>query len=393
MTGSRYFQTDHTVRFHKGEQKEACQTWEGRKMRDKVLVVDDVELNRDILEEILKDEYVVVKAENGKRALEIIKEQQEEIAVILLDLIMPELDGFGVLEVMKENKWMDKIPVLIISGENSVETEGKCFDYGIADFIKKPFDNALIKKRVKNVSDLFLYKNHLEEKVQAQTETLRKQYKVLQLQAERLHQSNEKIIDILGTVVEYRNLESGEHINRVKGFTKILAAKLMEEYPEYGLTSVNVDMISSASALHDIGKIAIPDHILLKPGRLTAEEFEYMKSHTTRGCDILKSIEGVWDDSYGKLSYEICRHHHERYDGKGYPDSLKGEEIPIAAQIVSVADVYDALVTERVYKSAYSKDEAFHMIINGECGMFSPKLLECFRHVRKDFEALADKQK
>lgn len=281
MTGSRYFQTDHTVRFHKGEQKEACQTWEGRKMRDKVLVVDDVELNRDIL----------------------------------------------------------------------------------------------------------------EEKVQAQTETLRKQYKVLQLQAERLHQSNEKIIDILGTVVEYRNLESGEHINRVKGFTKILAAKLMEEYPEYGLTPVSVDMISSASALHDIGKIAIPDHILLKPGRLTAEEFEYMKSHTTRGCDILKSIEGVWDDSYGKLSYEICRHHHERYDGKGYPDSLKGEEIPIAAQIVSVADVYDALVTERVYKSAYSKDEAFHMIINGECGMFSPKLLECFRHVRKDFEALADKQK
>lgn len=362
-------------------------------MRDKVLVVDDVELNRDILEEILKDEYVVVKAENGKRALEIIKEQQEEIAVILLDLIMPELDGFGVLEVMKENKWMDKIPVLIISGENSVETEGKCFDYGIADFIKKPFDNALIKKRVKNVSDLFLYKNHLEEKVQAQTETLRKQYKVLQLRAERLHQSNEKIIDILGTVVEYRNLESGEHINRVKGFTKILATKLMEEYPEYGLTPVNVDMISSASALHDIGKIAIPDHILLKPGRLTAEEFEYMKSHTTRGCDILKSIEGVWDDSYGKLSYEICRHHHERYDGKGYPDSLKGEEIPIAAQIVSVADVYDALVTERVYKSAYSKDEAFHMIINGECGMFSPKLLECFRHVRKDFEALADKQK
>lgn len=306
---------------------------------------------------------------------------------------MPEMDGFQVLEVIKENKWMDKMPVLIISGENSVEIEKKCFDYGISDFIKKPFDNKLVKKRVKNVVDLFLYKNHLEEKVQIQTETLRKQYKVLQLQAEKLQQSNVKIIDILGTVVEYRNLESGEHINRVKGFTKILAERLMEEYPEYGLTPKSVEMISSASALHDIGKIAIPDHILLKPGRLTEEEFDYMKSHTTRGCDILNSIEGVWDDSYGKLSYDICRHHHERYDGKGYPDGLKGEEIPIAAQIVSVADVYDALVTERVYKGAYTKDEAFHMIVNGECGVFSPKLLECFRHVRKDFEALADKQK
>lgn len=289
-------------------------------MREKVLVVDDVELNRDILEEILKDEYTVIQAENGKRALEIIQNDQEEIAVILLDLIMPEMDGFQVLEVIKENKWMDKMPVLIISGENSVEIEKKCFDYGISDFIKKPFDNKLVKKRVKNVVDLFLYKNHLEEKVQIQTETLRKQYKVLQLQAEKLQQSNVKIIDILGTVVEYRNLESGEHINRVKGFTKILAERLMEEYPEYGLTPKSVEMISSASALHDIGKIAIPDHILLKPGRLTEEEFDYMKSHTTRGCDILNSIEGVWDDSYGKLSYDICRHHHERYDGKGYPD-------------------------------------------------------------------------
>ncbi len=362
-------------------------------MRNKVLVVDDVDLNRDILEEILKDEYGVIQAENGKQALEIIEKNLDEIAVILLDLIMPEMDGFQVLEVIRKNKWTDKIPVLIISGENSVETERKCFDYGISDFIKKPFDNKLVKQRVNNVVELFLYKNHLEEKVQMQTETLRKQYKVLQIQAEKLHQSNEKIIDILGTVVEYRNLESGEHINRVKGFTRILAKDLMEEYPEYGLTDESVDMISAASALHDVGKIAIPDHILLKPGRLTAEEFDYMKSHTTRGCDIINSIKGVWDDSYGKLSYEICRHHHEKYDGKGYPDGLKGEEIPISAQIVSIADVYDALVTERVYKSAYPKDEAFHMIVNGECGVFSPKLLECFRHVRKQFEELADKQK
>lgn len=361
-------------------------------MRDKVLIVDDVDMNREILEEILKSDYQILHAENGKKAVEILNSRQEEIAVVLLDLIMPVMDGFGVLEVIKKNKWTDKVPVLIISGEGGVEVERKCFDYGISDFIKKPFDSKLVKIRVKNIVDLFLYKNHLEEKVEKQTETLRKQYKVLQLQAEKLRQSNVKIIDILGTVVEYRNLESGEHINRVKGFTEILANQLMKDYTEYGLDQNKVDMIVSASALHDIGKIAIPDNILLKPARLTDEEFDYMKSHTTRGCDIINSIEGVWDEAYGKLSYDICRHHHERYDGRGYPDGLKGEEIPIAAQIVSVADVYDALVTERVYKSAYTTDEAFHMIVTGECGIFSPKLLECFRQVKKEFEELAGKQ-
>jgi putative two-component system response regulator len=305
---------------------------------------------------------------------------------------MPEMDGFAVLEVMQEKKWMDKIPVLVISGEGSIKIEKRCFEYGISDFIRKPFDNKLVKKRVKNMVDLFLYKNHLEEKVEKQTETLRRQYKMLQMQAEKLQQSNKKIIGILGTVVESRNLESGEHIRRVEGFTRILAAYLVKDYPEYGLTEKDAEMIASASPLHDIGKIAIPDHILLKPGKLTKEEFEYMKSHTTRGSDILKQIEGVWDDEYGKLTHDICRHHHERYDGKGYPDGLKGEEIPISAQIVSIADVYDALVSERVYKSAFSKDDAFHMIVNGECGIFSPKLLECFRHARKEFEAFASQR-
>lgn len=362
-------------------------------MRDKILIIDDVEINREILEEILKDEYKIMQAENGKQALEVINDHQDEIAVILLDLVMPEMDGYEVLEELRKNRWMDNMAVLIISGESSVEIETKCFDYGISDFIKKPFDHHLIKRRIRNIVELFLYKNHLEEKIDEQTETLRKQNKMLHSQAKELHQNKIKIIDILGTVVEYRNLESGEHINRVKGFTRILAEAMMKEYPEYGLKPSDIEMISSAAALHDIGKIAIPDNILLKPGRLTKEEFDVMKSHTTRGCDILESIEGAWDEEYGKASYEICRHHHERYDGRGYPDGLKGEEIPICAQLVSVADVYDALVTERVYKSAFSKDEAFRMILNGECGVFSPKLLDCFQKVRGEFEELADKQK
>ncbi len=188
-------------------------------------------------------------------------------------------------------------------------------------------------------------------------------------------------------------MESGQHIKRVKGFTKLLAERLMKDYPEYGLDKKKIEVIVAASSLHDIGKIAIPDNILLKPARLTVEEFECIKSHTTKGCDILDCIEGIWEDDYRKVSYEICRHHHERYDGKGYPDGLKGDEIPISAQIVSVADVYDALVCERVYKDAIPKAEAFHMIINGACGLFSPKLMECLRNVREEFEQLADEMK
>lgn len=226
--------------------------------------------------------------------------------------------------------------------------------------------------------------------MERQTETLRKQYRLLQLQAEKLKQSRSNVIDILGTVVEYRNLESGQHIERVKGYTRILAERLMKDFPEYGLTPERVEVIVSASALHDIGKIAIPDAILMKPGRLTESEFEYMKAHTTKGGEILNSIKNVWDEEYGKVSYEICRHHHERYDGRGYPDGMKGELIPLSAQIVSVADVYDALVNERAYKSAFSKETAFQMIMTGECGVFSPKILDCFWNVRKEFEKLAD---
>lgn len=357
-------------------------------MSNTVLVVDDMEINRDILTEILNEEYRVETAEDGQRALEMIEEKQDELAVVLLDLMMPEVDGFAVLKVMQEKGWIERIPVLIISGETSVKAERKCFDYHISDFIRKPFDNALVKKRVRNVVNLFQYQRNLEDKVQEQTKTLWEQNELLRLQADRLKKSNTNIIEILGTVVEYRDFESGEHINRVKGYTRILAERLATEYPEYGLDQEMIDVIVSASALHDVGKIAIPDNILLKPGKLTDEEFACMKTHTTRGGEILQNIRNAWDDEYGEISYQICRHHHEKFDGRGYPDGLVGDEIPIAAQIVSIADVYDALVNERVYKDAFPKEEAFRMITEGECGKFNPKLLECFRIARKAFEEL-----
>lgn len=361
-------------------------------MRNKILIVDDSFINRELLTEMLEDEYEVITCENGLQALELMEENYNELAIILLDLVMPVLDGVGFLKALQNKPIMKDIPILVISGETNVETEIKCFDYGVFDFIKKPFDNRLVKKRIKNAVDLYMYKNNLEERVAEQTSVISEQYNLLKHQADQLAKSNVSIIEILGTIVEYRNLESGEHIQRVKSYTRILGEQLMEDYPEYNLTSKQLNVIVSASALHDVGKIAIPDSILLKPGRLTKEEFEYMKEHTTKGCEIINNIRGVWSEEYARASYEICRHHHERYDGRGYPDGLLGENIPISAQLVAVADVYDALVNERVYKSAFSADKAFNMIINGECGTFSPKLMDCFTKCRDRFESLAGEQ-
>lgn len=359
-------------------------------MSDKVLIVDDVELNREVLKTILEDFTEIAEACDGQQAIDYIEENGENISAILLDIVMPNVDGFGVIDYMRNSGYIDNIPVLIISAENSTQTERQCLQLGVSDFIRKPFDRVVVRNRVRNIIDLFIYKRNLEHKIASQNEKLKKQNRLLTVQAEQLLENNDRIIDILGTVVEYRNLESGQHIKRVKGFTEILANDMMEHFPEYKLDAKSISVIVAASALHDIGKICISDAVLLKPGRLTEDEFAYMKSHTTKGCEIIEQIEGVWDEEYRQASYEICRHHHERFDGRGYPDRLVGDDIPISAQIVSIADVYDALVSKRVYKKAFKKDDAFEMILKGECGVFSPKLLESFRRCKAEFEALAD---
>lgn len=341
----------------------------------KILIADDVEMNRDLLTEILEDVYQLETVDDGEKVISVLSERIDEFAVLLLDLVMPNMDGIEVLKVMNERGWIDKLPVLIISGEQSVQSEKDCFNWGVSDFIRKPFDDTLVKRRVGNVAELSLYRRSLEQKVEEQTQ--------------RLNKVNENIVDILGSVVESRSLESGQHIQRVKGYTKILALEMMDAYKEYELTKEKIEVIVLASALHDIGKIAIPDNILLKPGRFTPEEFEIMKTHTTRGCELLDEIRGNWDEEYSKASWEICRYHHERHDGKGYPDHLVGDEIPISAQLVSIADVYDALISKRCYKDAYELEEAYNMILNGECGTFSPKLIECFKRSKDKFEALA----
>lgn len=358
-------------------------------MSDKILIVDDMKVNRDILVNILKDEYEIMEAENGMEAWKIIIKERKSLAAVLLDLVMPEVDGFQIIENMKQNNLMETIPVLAISGENLEDSEKRCLELGVADFISKPFHGLIVKKRVQNIVNYYRYRKRLEEKVENQMLTLRKQYKVLQIQADKLQKKNDEIVTIVGNVAEYRSLESGNHIRRVKQYTRILGEYVKDNYPEYGLTKEKLDIIVSASALHDIGKVAIPDSILLNPGRLSDDEFDYLRSHTLRGCELLEDFKNVWSEEYLKIGQEICRSHHERYDGKGYPDGLVGEEIPISAQIVSIVDVYDAMTNERFYKGALAIERVFYMITNGECGIFSPKLLEAFRKVKPKFEEMA----
>lgn len=345
--------------------------------KQRILIVDDEEVNRAVLNEMFKDEYDTLEAENGQDAISKIEDNQD-IALILLDVVMPVLNGFGVLDYMQEHDLLEEIPVILITSESVKDSEGEAYSYGVADVMHKPFYPHIVKRRSKNLIELYQNKHNMEIRLKEQEKAIREQEK------ENL-QNSEFMIDALSSVVEFRSAETGEHIRRIKYFTRIMLKYLMKYFPEYGLTPEQVDEIARASALHDIGKIGIPDAILLKPGRLTPEEFEVMKTHTTIGCDILEKLRGNQSGDFYRYCYDICRYHHERWDGNGYPDHLVGDEIPISAQIVAIADVYDALVSPRVYKSPYANNIAYDMIMNGECGQFSPDVLECFGLAKVDF--------
>lgn len=345
--------------------------------KKQILIVDDEELNRLILAGLFKDEYDILEAENGQGAIEQI-EGGSNLALILLDVVMPVKNGFAVLKYMKEHDLIDEVPIILITAETVLDTEDQAYSYGVADVIHKPFYPHIVRRRAKNIIELYQNKYHMEERLKEQEKEIREQEK-------KLREGNEFMIDALSSVVEFRSAETGEHTRRIKYFTRIMLKYLTKYFPKYGLTPLQVDEIARASALHDIGKIGIPDAILLKPGRLTSEEFETMKTHTTIGCEILEKFRDHQSEEFYRYCYEICRHHHERWDGKGYPDRLAGDEIPISAQVVAIADVYDALVSPRVYKSPYANTTAYDMILNGECGQFSPDVLECFKLAKEDF--------
>ncbi len=344
-------------------------------MLNTIILIDRDGPDHDSLISVLKEDYTVTEAGNTKEAIELIRHNIEHTAAILMDHFITRSDDYQLLKTIGQYNLHGRFPVLILCRDNTIPLEDELFQHGIAECLHAPFDPRLIRLRLKNVIRLYQYQS-----------TMHKQHKLLKLQSDRLSKNNETLIDVLGDIVEYRNVESGEHILRVKQYTNILANETMKRFPEFELTPERVAIITAASPLHDIGKIALPDNILMKPGRLTEQEYEYIKSHTISGCEILDNIDGIWSEEYSRVSKEICRSHHERYDGSGYPDGLRGNEIPLSAQIVSIADVYDALTNERVYKDAIPKDHAFRMIINGECGVFSPMLMECLRNVRTEFE-------
>ena len=334
--------------------------------RQKILIVDDSKFNRDILKEILGETYNYLEAENGNQAIQMIGENIG-IDLMLLDINMPQMNGFEVLKIMKRSQCIEETPVIMISSEESVDTMREAYEMGITDYITRPFDSVIVKKRVQNTLSLYANQNNLVN--------------VVVDQIYEKEENNNIMIRILSSILGSRNSESREHILHIKTATEMMLRQLIKITDVYHLTEADIALITTASSLHDIGKIYIPEEILNKPGRLTDEEFKIMKTHSELGADIIQDMHLPQEKPLVHTAWEICRWHHERWDGKGYPDGLKGEEIPISAQVVSIADVYDALTSERCYKKAFDHDTAIKMILDGQCGQFNPILLKCLKEL------------
>ena len=346
------------------------------KLKQQILIVDDSEINREILKEILKEDYRILEAANGEECLEQLERSGTGISLVLLDIVMPEMDGFEVLAAMNQNHWIEDIPVIMISSEDSDSYIRRAYEMGVSDYISRPFDAKIVYQRVLNMIKLYA-----------------KQRRLIHLVTRQIYEkerNNRMMIGILSQIVEFRNGESGLHVIHINLITQLLLEQLVKKTGKYQLSWEDRLLIATASALHDIGKIGIDEKILNKPGKLTKEEFEIMKTHTLIGAQMLDNLDMYRNEKLLKLAHEICRWYHERYDGKGYPDGLVGEEIPISAQVVSLADVYDALVSERVYKKAFSHEKALEMIQNGECGTFNPLLLQCMTEAQDKLKTMME---
>ena len=343
--------------------------------RNTILIVDDMASNRLFLKNVLGDGYEYLEAGNGKDALELMHQHRRKIAAVVLDVMMPVKDGFQTLEDLKDSPLLQEFPILVVTSDSGKKSELRVLDLGASDVIIKPYDPSVVRRRVALMIELFAGRRVLENQVDDLSHML--------------DAVSDSIVNTLATVTEFRSVESGQHVIRIRKFARILLAAMADLYPDYGLTDRKIDMIASASVLHDIGKVQIPDHILNKPGKLTKEEFEIMKSHTTAGAEIIRTMNGVMDEEYLRYAYNISRYHHERWDGRGYPDGLQQHTIPICAQAVALCDVYDALTTPRVYKDAFPHETAVRMIIGGECGQFNPEIIRAFGVVVDQFRDCA----
>lgn len=332
---------------------------------EKVLIVDDSDINREILSAILKNQYEIIEAVSGEQCIEKIKSAGEEISLILLDLIMPGMSGFDVLNYLNDNRIIGKIPVITITGDESDNSVREAYEKGVSDYITRPFDARVVYRRVSNTVNLYSRQKSLIREIEKE--------------ANEKWQNRTMLVEILSQIIEFRDGDESDcnHAGHMLDLSRRLLERLIVKTDKYAVAGREIELISTASALHDIGKVAIDKNIVGKKGRLTAEEFETMKTHTIIGEEMLNNIPAYSDDPLIKYAKEICRWHHERYDGKGYPDGLKGDDIPVSAQVVSVCDVYDALISKRPYKPAYPREKAIKMIRDGECGAFNPLLVEC----------------
>lgn len=361
------------------DRQEPIKNCEGNDDRPQILIVDDAPVNRELLAGILGDRYRILQASEGEECINMLRRYENDIALVLIDMIMPKKDGFEVLVYMNRNHWIEDIPVIMISTDNSDDNVSRAYSLGVSDYISSPFDAKVVYNRVFNIIKLYS-----------------KQRRLVQLVTEQIYEKekdNQMMIGILSHIVEFRNGESGSHVLHINKITGMLLERLIQKTDKYDLSWHDRYLITTASALHDIGKIGVDEKILNKPGRLTADEFEIMKMHTMIGASMLHSLTMYQDEELVRVATEICRWHHERYDGRGYPDGLKGDEIPISAQVVSVADVYDALASERVYKKAFPHEKAIEMIMNGECGTFNPLLLECLNDIQGRIKDEMDAEK
>ena len=351
--------------------------------RKSILIIEDDEASRSLLKKLFENEYDILLAEDGKTGISYVATHIQDLAAILMSLVMPAMNGYQILQILHSKKIVEKIPVILLAAQKNTQIELACYTLGAAAILPKPLVAQTAHLRITRAIET-------NQKAEALADTVTTMKAELSYQQRRMNQYYDRLLEAISSLVEFRNLEAAEHVKRIKGFTEIIAKTYMALYPDRGLTPEKISLIVRASALHDIGKIAISDAILLKPGRLTDDERNVMKSHTTKGCEILNFLKDVQDVEQHNIAYEICRHHHERHDGGGYPDGLKGDEIPLSAQFVSIADVYDALVSERTYKKPYDKDTAYHMIMNGECGAFNPELLQCLSKARDFIEDFSD---
>lgn len=340
--------------------------------KSQILLVDDSAMSRMILKEILGGDYSILEAENGQECLEKMQAEAGNIALVLLDINMPVMDGFEVLKAMNVNHTIEDIPVIMISSDDSDAAIRRSYELGASDYVTRPFDARIVYRRVTNTIKLYAKQRRLVQMVSDQI---------------RARENNtDMLVGVLSHIVEFRNGESGAHVRHIRIITELLLHRLLEISSQYPITAEQQDNIPLASALHDIGKIGIDEKILNKPGRLTPEEFEVVKTHSMLGAEMLHQLEDFNEQPLLQTAYEITRWHHERWDGRGYPDGLKGDAIPISAQLVALADVYDALTSERCYKKAFSHEKAVQMILNGECGAFNPLLLQCLTDVQTDLK-------